>query len=155
MLPNNVLFQWKVVPFWGMGWLMACTMCLVKIWCMGSYDMIVWCNQCCRDNRVDHHEICEVQVHVMAWCDQPEWMSLGFQSDHTLDYKTWRGFRVIIESLTAQHNTHPTPTLLHSSTMSMINSYQFRTPQGNISNTAKYLFPNLFSHQPKMMGQLI
>ena len=43
---------------------MARTMCSVKIWCMRSYDTIVWCDWCRHDNRVDHHKICEVQVHV-------------------------------------------------------------------------------------------
>ena len=103
-----------------MGWLMARTTCSVKIWCMGSYDMIAWCDQCRRDNHVDHHEIREVQVHVMAWWHRDDGVMQSarinvarLRSDRTLDYKTRCGFRVIIESLTAQHNTHPTPTLLH------------------------------------------
>ena len=32
----------------------------------------------------------------------------GLQSDRTLGYKTQHGFRAVIESLTAQHNTHST-----------------------------------------------
>ena len=31
----------------------------------------------------------------------------GLRSDRTLGYKTRRGFRAVIESLTAQHNTYP------------------------------------------------
>ena len=65
----------------------------------------------------------------------------GLQSDCTLDYKTQRGFRVIIESLTAQHNIHSTPTLLHSPNMSTINSYQFRTPRGDIISVPRGLRP--------------
>ena len=83
----------------------------------GSYDTIAWCNRCRRDNHLDHREIREIQVHLMAWwCrdDGVMWSArinvAGLQSDHTLDYKTRCGFRVVIESLTAQLNTHPTPT---------------------------------------------
>ena len=65
----------------------------------------------------------------------------GLQSDCTLDYKTRRGFRVIIESLTTQHNIHSTLTLLPSPTMSMINSYQFRTPRGDIISVPRGLRP--------------
>ena len=124
---------------------MARTICSVKIWCMGSYDTIAWCNQCRHDNCVDH---CEVQVHVMAWwCRDYGVMQLAqinvirLWSDHTLGYKTWHGFRAVIESLTAQHNTHSTPTLLHSPTMSMINSFQFYTIWGDIILVPRGLRP--------------
>ena len=127
---------------------MAHTTYSVKIWCMGSYDMITWCNWCCRDNCVDHCEIREVQVHVMAWwCHDDGVMRSArinvarLQSDRTLGYKTQRGFRAIIELLTIQHNTHSTPTLLHSPIMSMINSYQFRTAQGDIISVPRGLRP--------------
>ena len=148
MSPDNILFQCKVVLFQGMGWLMACTTCPVKIWCVGSYDMIAWCNQCCCDNRVDHREIHKVQVHMMAWwcCDDGVMQSAqinvaGLRSDCTLGYKTQHGFRAIIKSLTTQHNIHSIPTLLNSSTMSMINSFQFCTPQGNIISVPRGLRP--------------
>ena len=65
----------------------------------------------------------------------------GLWSDRPLDYKTQHGFRVIIESLTTQHNIHSSPTLLHSPTMSMINSYQFRTPRGDIISVPRSLRP--------------
>ena len=125
---------------------MARTTCLVKIWCMGSYDMIAWCDWCRCDNCVDHHEILKVQVHVIAWwcCDDGVMRSdrinvAGLQSDRTLGYKTRRGFRAVIESLTAQNNTHSTLTLLHSSTMSMINSFQFRTTRGDLISVPRGL----------------
>ena len=127
---------------------MARTMCSVKIQCIGSYDTIVWCDQCCCDNCVDHCKIREVQVHVMAWWRRDDGVMqsarinvTGLWSDRTLDYKTWCGFRVIIKSLTAQHNTHSTLTLLHSPTMSMINSYQFHTPRGDIISVLRGLRP--------------
>ena len=127
---------------------MARTTCSVRIRCMGSYDTIAWCHWCHRDNRVDHREICEVQVHVMAWwhCDDGVMQSArinvaGLRSDHTLGYKTRRGFRAVIESLTAQHNTHSTSTLLHFPTMSMINSFQFHTPWGDIISVPRGLRP--------------
>ena len=65
----------------------------------------------------------------------------GLRSDRTLDYKTQRSFRVIIKSLTTQHNTHSTLTLLHSPTMSMIDSFQFRTPRGDIILVPRGLRP--------------
>ena len=65
----------------------------------------------------------------------------GLQSDRTLGYKTRRGFRAVIESLTAQHNTHSTSTLLHFPTMSMINSFQFHTPRGDIISVPRGLRP--------------
>ena len=127
---------------------MARTTCSVKIRCMGSYDTIMWCDQCCCDNCVDHHKIHEVQVHVMVWWRHDDGVMrsariniTGLRSDHTLDYKTRHGFRVIIESLTAQHNTHSTSTLLHSPTMSMINSYQFCTPRGDLISVPRGLRP--------------
>ena len=50
MSPNDVLFQWKVVLFQGMDWLIARTTCSVKIQFVGSYDMIAWCDWChCAD----------------------------------------------------------------------------------------------------------
>ena len=109
---------------------------------------VIWYNQCRRDNCVDHREIRKVQVHVMVWwrCDDGVMRSAQInvarlRSDRTLDYKTRRGFRVIIKSLTAQHNTHSTPTFLHSPTMSMINSYQFCTPRGDIISVPRGLRP--------------
>ena len=66
-------------------------------------------------------------VMMRAWCDQPNLTLPGFQSDHTLGYKTRCDIRAIIKSLTTQHNTHSTLTLLNSLVMSMINSYQFHT----------------------------
>ena len=109
---------------------------------------VIWYDRCCHDNRVDHHEICEIQVHVMAWwrCDDGMMWSAriniaGLRSDRTLGYKAQHGFRAVIESLTTQHNTHSTPTLLHSSTMSMINSYQFCTPWGDIISVPRGLRP--------------
>ena len=122
MSPDNILFQWKIVPFRGMGWLMAHTMCLVKIQCMGSYNTITWCDQCCRDNHVDHREFHKVQVHMMAWWHHDDGVMrlaqinvAGLRSDRTLDYKTQRGFRVIIKSLTAQHplNSYSSPLSYH------------------------------------------
>ena len=72
---------------------------------------VIWYDRCRHDNHVDHRKICEVQVHVMAWWHRDDgvmWLAqinvAGLRSDRTLDYKTWHGFRVIIESLTAQHN---------------------------------------------------
>ena len=142
------LVQWKVVLFQGMGWLMARTMCSVKIWCVGSYDTIVWCDWCCCDDCVDHHEFREVQVHVMAWWCRDDGMMqsaqinvAGLWSDRTLGYKTRCDFGAVIESPTTQHNTHSTPTLLHSSTMSMINSFQFHTTWGDIISVARGLSP--------------
>ena len=127
---------------------MARTTCSVKIRCMGSYDTIVWCDWCRRDNRVDHHEIHKVQVHVMAWWRRDDgvmqlaWINIvGFRSDRTLGYKTRHGFRAVIKSLTTQHNTHLSSTLLHPSTMSMINSYQFHTPWGDIISVPRGLRP--------------
>ena len=122
---------------------MARTTCSVKIRCMGSYDMVVWCNWCRHDNCVDHREIREVQVHVMAWwhcndgvmawwrCNDGVMQSArinvaGLRSDPTLGYKTWCGFRAIIESLTAQHNTHPIfycSPLLSSCPWSMLSNF--------------------------------
>ena len=79
----------------------------------------------------------------MVWCDQPESTSLGFRSDRTLGHKTWWGFRAVIESLTSQNNTHLTLTLtlLNSSIMSMINSYQFCTPRGDLISIPRGLRP--------------
>ena len=66
----------------------------------------------------------------------------GLRSDRTLGYKTRRGFRAVIESLTAQHNTYPPLLLLSSSlTMSMINAFQFRTPRGNVILVPRGLRP--------------
>ena len=149
---QNIAWQ-RLVPmegslFWGMGWLMAHTTCSVRIQYMGSYDTIAWYNWCCCDNCVDHCEIRKVQVHVMAWWRrddgvmQSAWINVaGLQSDRTLGYKTWRGFRAVIESLTTQYNTHSTPTSLHSPIMSMINLFQFCTPQGNIISVPRGVRP--------------
>ena len=66
----------------------------------------------------------------------------GLRSDRTLGYKTRRGFRAVIELLTAQHNTYPPPLLLSTSlTMSMINAFQFRTPRGDVISVPRGLRP--------------
>ena len=65
----------------------------------------------------------------------------GLWSDLTLGYKTRRGFRAVIKSLTTQHNTHSTLTLLHSLTMSMINPPKFHTTRGDIISVPRGLRP--------------
>ena len=53
------------------------------------------------------------------------------RSDHTLDYKTQRGFRVIIESLTALNNNQPLNQLFyHSYQMSSSSNNQYVSARG-------------------------
>ena len=124
---------------------MARTMCLVKIQCVGSYDtidaVVIIVLTIAKFVKYKSTWWCDGVV-MMTWCNWPELMLPGSRSDCTLGYKTWHGFRAVIKSLTTQHNTLSTPTLVHfSSTMSMINSHQFRTPWGDIISVPRGLRP--------------
>ena len=100
---------------------MACSMCLVGIWCV-----FLMCHKTLEAKALDVIGHCHESVMQLVQKVLPD-----LWSDHTLGYKTQHGFGAIIESLTTQTTPQPTNFVFHTLTnMSMSSSIQYCSAKG-------------------------